>query len=192
MKKSLLVVALSFIMIGATTSAKAQAFEEGTKHLSVGVGFGGYYNYAYSGSDFSQIPTIFLAYDQGTAIELGPGYIGIGGFLGFSSAQSNYPYGTYAWDYKWTNFVVGARGTYHLPLDNDNLDLYGGLSLGIWSQSYKFESNDPFFPSYDDTSMFIYYALSVGGKYMLSENLGVFAELGYDIAYLKAGVTLGL
>lgn len=178
--------------MGAVSTASAQPFTEDTRHFSVGVGFGGYYNYAYSGSDFSQIPTIFLAYDQGTAIELGPGYVGIGGFLGYSSASSNYPYGSYSWDYKWTNFVIGARGTYHYPLDNDKIDLYGGVGLGLWSQSYKFSSNDPFFPSYDDRYMYIYYAFSVGGKFMLSDNFGIFAEAGYDIAYLKAGVTIGL
>lgn len=193
MKKHLLIALMGICFLGAATTAKAQPFVEGTKHLNVGIGFGGYYGYAYSGSDFSQIPTIFLAYDQGTAIELGPGVVGIGGFLGYSAASASYAYaGTYSWDYTWTNFVIGARGTYHYPLANEKLDVYGGLGIGIWSQAYKFSSNDPFFPETNDTYINLYYAFSVGGKYMLSEKFGVFAELGYDIAYLKAGVTLGL
>ncbi len=180
----------------ASKSANSQVFYEGVSHLNVGIGLGGYYSYSYlSGSDYSRTPTIFLSYDKGIMDEVGPGNIGIGGFLGFSSANANYAYVGYEWDYKWSNFVIGARGTYHLILDAENIDLYGALSLGLWAQTYKYTNSDPFWNGsldQSDTYMNLYYAFSVGGKYMFSENLGAFAEIGYDIAYLKLGVTLGL
>lgn len=183
-------------MLLTSSLVKAQAFDEGTKHLNLGIGFGGYYGYVYvTGADHSSLPTIFISYDQGTSIELGPGIIGIGGFAGYSSASARYDYVGYSWEYSWSNFVIGARGTYHFMLDNDNLDLYGGLSIGLWAQTYEYKDTDPFYNgSLDskDTYMNLYDAICFGGKYMFSEKFGVFAELGWDVAYLKAGVTLGL
>ena len=193
MKNRLIYSILAVGLLFSTTAVSAQAFSVGTKHLSLGVGFGGYFSYAYFG-DFSSTPTIFIAYDQGIIDELGPGNLGVGGFLAYKSSKYDYSYVNYSQTGTWTDFVIGARGTYHWPLDNEKIDLYGALSLGLAFQSYKFESDDPFYDNYDydANSSFLYYSFSVGGKYMFSEKLGVFAELGYDIAYLKAGVTLGL
>lgn len=198
MKNKLLLVAFVLTLGLATKTTQAQVFYEGVNHLNVGVGLGGYGSYAYiAGSDYSRTPTIFLSFDHGFMDDLGPGNLGLGAFLGFSSAHANYNYAGlgYEWDYKWSNFVIGARGTYHLLLDVDNVDLYGALSLGLWAQTYKYTNTDPFWNGTldgSDTYMNLYYAFSVGGKYMFSENFGAFAELGYDVAYLKLGVTLGL
>ncbi len=194
--KSIYSALIAIMLLCGSYSAKAQAFSIDSKHLNLGLGLGGYYNYGYlSGSDVTRIPTIFISYDQGFIEDVGPGIIGIGGFLGYSSATARYAYTGYEWQYNWTNFVLGARGTYHLALDNDKVDLYAGLGLGVWVQKYEYTDTDPFFNGTldsKDTFTNLYYAFSVGGKYMFSENLGVFAELGYDIAYLKFGVTIGL
>lgn len=196
MKKLFTIALLAVTLLTAGNTAKAQAFDVGTKHFNIGIGLGGYYSYAYvSGSNYSHLPTIFLSYDQGLIADVGPGIIGIGGFLGYSSAHADYDYVGYSWSYDWTNFVIGARGTYHYPLDNEKLDVYGGLSLGLWAQTYKYTDTDPYWNGaldVSDTYMNLYYALSVGAKYMFSPKLGAFAELGYDIAYLKLGLTLNL
>lgn len=197
MKKSLLVAVLSMVMVFTANRASAQAFGEGTNHLSIGIGLGsGYYGYAYvAGSEYSSIPTIFASFDHGTAIELGPGLIGIGGFAGFSSASANYAYVGYEYNYKWTNIVFGARGTYHYYIDNDNLDLYAGLSLGLWMQSYEYTNTDPFWGGtldVKDSYSNLYYAGCIGARYMFTESLGAFAEVGWDVALLKLGVTLGI
>lgn len=196
MKQTISSALIGLILLTGATSANAQAFDVGTKHLNIGLGFGGYYNYGYfSGSDHSQIPTIFLSYDQGIIADVGPGIVGIGGFLGYSSSTASYDYVGYSWKWSWTNFVIGARGTYHWPVENEKVDLYGALGLGLWMQKYSYTDTDPFWDGsldVDETYMDLYYAFSVGGKYMFSPNFGVFGELGWDIAYLKVGVTLGL
>ncbi|HNJ89029.1 MAG TPA: hypothetical protein PKO19_13645 [Chitinophagales bacterium] len=198
MKNKLLVAAVALTMVFSANRASAQAFYQGVNHLSLGVGFGGYLDYAYTGSgDFSHIPTLFASFDHGTIDDVFGGNIGIGGFVGYSSAKYNYDYLGYHDDSKWTYFAIGARGTYHYILDNENLDLYGGISIGVLSQSYDYNSNYPwvgFDPNsyYDYNNMVLYSSACVGAKYMFSESLGAFAELGWDIAWLKAGVTLGL
>jgi hypothetical protein len=175
----------------------AQAFSESTKELNAGLGFGNsYYGYSYvTGANYTQIPTIFLSYDQGTKIELGPGKIGIGGFLGFSSAKASYAYDNYEWSYSWKNTVIGGRGTYHYPVANEKLDLYGGVSIGIWMQSYTYRDTDPFWGgSLNQNQKYsnLYYAGCVGARYLFTDKIGAFGELGWDIALLKLGVTVKL
>jgi len=193
MKNKLLVIATAIIMVFAGNTAKAQAFAAGTTHVSLGFGLGGYLSYASFG-DFTSTPTLFLAVDHGIIDDLGPGSLGIGGFIAYKSAQYDYSYFGFTDSGKWTNFVIGARGTYHYYIDNDQIDLYAGLSLGLILESYNYDSNVPGVDNdfYDYNDNFLYYAFSFGGKYMFTESLGAFAELGYDIAWLKLGVTLAL
>lgn len=195
MKNKLLIATVAIIMVFGGKTVKAQAFYQGTFHLSAGFGLGGYLSYASFG-EFNQTPTLFVAGDYGIIDDLGPGNLGIGGFLAYKSASYDYSYLGYSDQGKWTDFVVGVRGTYHYFIDNDQLDLYGALSLGVVIESYDYTSNYSY-PGYDPNSFdynnnFAYYAFSVGAKYMFTESLGAFAELGWDIAFLKLGVTLGL
>jgi hypothetical protein len=194
MKNKLVLTLVAITMVFASNSAKAQAFAQGTTHVNVGFGLGGYLSYASFG-DFRSTPTLFLAVDHGVMDDLGPGSLGIGGFLAYKAASYDYNVFGYNETGKWTDFVIGARGTYHYYIDNEQIDLYAGLSLGLVIESYDYTSTyaggiDDDFYDYNDN--FVYYAFSVGGKYMFTENLGAFAELGYDIAWLKLGVTLGL
>ena len=178
-----------------TVQISAQAFSSTTKEFNAGLGFGNsYFGYTYaSGANYSQIPTIFLSYDQGTNIEIGPGTIGVGGFFGYSSAKASYAFDTYEWSYSWKNTVVGGRGTYHYPVANDKLDLYGGVSVGLWMQSYTYRDTDPSFNGlYDQNERYtnLYYSGCVGARYLLTDKIGLFGELGWDIALLKLGATI--
>jgi hypothetical protein len=167
-------------------------FEIGSKNLNLGIGFGGYLSYSSAG-DFSSSPTLFAAYDQGIIDNIGPGTIGIGGFAAFKTANYNYDYfGGYRDTGRWTNFVVGARGTYHYPLDVDKLDVYGVFNLGLVLESFKYTSTYPGIvaSNYDYNDSFLYYAVNAGATYQVSPKFGVFAEVGYDIAWLKAGINL--
>ena len=66
----------------------------------------------------------------------------------------------------------------------------GALNLGLVFQSYKYTSS--FYTETSTKSNFLYYSFSVGGKYFFTDAIGAFAELGWDIAYLKAGVAISL
>jgi hypothetical protein len=200
MKNKLLVSVLVGMMMFTANRSSAQAFYEGVNHLNIGLGFGGYLDYAYVGSgDFNRIPTLFASFDHGIVDDVFGGNIGVGGFVGYSSAKYSYDYGTYHDESQWTYFAIGVRGTYHYYLDNDNLDIYGGVGIGVLSQSYDYNSNytypgigyDPN-AFYDYNNMTLYSSACVGAKFMFSESVGAFAELGWDIAWLKAGVTIGL
>jgi len=104
---------------------------------------------------------------------------------------------TYSAYWKYSYLLIGARGSYHfseaLNLSNPNLDVYGGAGLLYRHYSVKTKGSvidDE--PGYDwqasGSDMTI--DLHVGARYLFSEHVGGFAELGYGISPLKLGVSL--
>jgi hypothetical protein len=188
MKKISLFALLSF----AFALLKAQPFELGTNVFNAGIGLGGHYSYW--GIGYISTPAIGLSYEKGIKEGLGPGIIGIGGYLGYKNItyHYNYLFSNYYVDQKWTYLIIGLRATYHYNFYlDDNLDLYGGLLLSYNNVNYKEDSNDPLYvsssyKSYVDLSLF------VGGTYYFSDKIGVFTELGYGIAYWTIGVSFRL
>ena len=106
------------------TAEYPTAFQPGEKIIQAGLGFGmvGVYGDVV-------IPPISVSFDIAKEIEGFP--ISFGGIIGI--AKSEYDYGWFTNDYKWTYtyFVIGARAAYHLKLMNSpKIDPYGGIMLG--------------------------------------------------------------
>jgi hypothetical protein len=107
--------------------------------------------------------------------------ISIGGYAGYASTKENFGSG----EWKYTNFIIGARGSYHKELV-DNINTYGGIMLGYnmadaeWSGPGNAQASVGGFT----------YAGFVGARYHFSEKLGLFGEVGYGIAFLQTGLTI--
>ncbi len=174
MKKLLLLFLVSLFSLSQLV-AQQSTFEKGSKVLNLGIGFGStYYSSFYS----SQMPSLSASFEAG-AIDgiLDKGSIGIGGYLGYSSAKwTNY--------YKTTNIIIGARGSFHYPLV-DKLDTYTGLLLGYNIYSYKYY--DTYFGAHASAGGVIL-AWYAGARYYFSNNFAAMAEIGYGISYLTVGV----
>lgn len=180
------------VLVSSVGTTKAQVMDEGTNILGASIGIGSSLVGSYSGSGFSQTPGLSVSFDHGMS-ELGNGVWSLGGYLGYKSYTWEYPtYNGYSYKYKWNFTIIGVRGAYHFDIDNDNLDLYLGamLSYNMFSDSYT--TTDPT----DDG----FYRLSYnyggvgftgfgGIRYMLSDNFGLHAELGYGVAYLSLGAS---
>lgn len=171
------------IVLFAFNSAMAQGkFEVGSNVASVGIGLGSSLG-VYGGSTSS--PGISLQYERGMWDVGGPGVVSLGGYLGFKSFKYNNIY-----EQKWRYTVIGLRSAYHYNgLDVPELDVYGGAMLSYNSLSYSdnFPANYLVNGTWDS---YISLTLYVGGRYYLADNLAVFAELGYGIAYLNIGAAL--
>src|SRR5690606_27342499 len=105
---------------------------------------------------------------------------------GFKSANYKHPGGIHKAN--WTNVFVGVRGTYHLTLlkdKNNKFDPYGGVTLGMRFLSHK-DSNPLTNPAYNRA--YPIGGLFVGARYKFTPNFGVFAEAGYDVSFLRAGL----
>lgn len=161
-------------------TATGNMFNVGDNVVNLGVGLGSRYSYA--GTGVSVSPAVSLSYERGVR-ELGPGTLGISGFVGYQGAKSDL--GGFG-DYKFTDIIVGARAAFHYPLV-DKLDTYGGLGIGIRHAGVKFEGSS-YFGSMAASSTGVYSGLFLGARYFFTDAIGAFAELGYDQTYLKVGL----
>jgi len=137
--------------------------------LDPGIGLGTYYK----GLPFG------VSYEHGFTDE-----ISAGPFLNYSSYSDN---GLY--NYSLHLLYVGVRGSYHLAkllnVSNPKFDPYAGVSLGYYSASYDY-AGDPLPGAYGST---VFLGVHAGARYMFSDHIGGFAEVGYGVAALQVGVS---
>lgn len=166
MKKIHFTLLLVLGLLAGTKSFAQMPIDKGTKFINLGIGLGGGY---YTGG--------------------GVGFVGIADFGVYKNitagVQAGYhSYGNAYLTYNYHSFDLGVRGSYHfnelLSLANDKVDLYAGLGLSYYSFSYG---------GYLDNYGSVYVPIHLGGRYLFSDNVGAFAELGSSINTLKLGVT---
>lgn len=183
------------------SSSNGQCYDENSRILNIGIGFGArYYSYGQGSSyTYRSTPALSLSYEQAIKEKLGPGYLGVGGYFGYQRATFKYDdlyfNGTkYYYRHSWNYTVISARAAYHLDILNiKNAEAYFGVILGLRFQSYKYETNsiDPNknFYQLDDRSVYPSYSLFVGGRWYFKPKIALFGELGYGISYLTAGLS---
>jgi len=132
------------------------------------------------------IPPVFITGDYCLREDLGPGNLGIGGYIGFSGYKYDYAFDD--WYVKYNTFIIAGRGTYHFVDLVDKLDLYGGILLGAEIVSHRDNFNDDTF-DYSYNSSGLAYSLFAGARYFFTDNIAVMGELGYGIAVLSLGVS---
>ena len=173
----------------AKTSAKANSADEpfgvGTNALNLGIGLGNRYGYgtAFFGGSSSISPAISLSYERGF-MQLGPGVLGLGAFVGYQGASYDLGGGD---KWKYTDLIVTLRGAFHYPV-TPQFDAYGGLGLGVRHAGASYEGNGYSGISSSSTNEFAS-GLFVGGRYFFTPSIGAFAELGYDQTFLKIGLS---
>ncbi len=161
---------MSLLLVGTQSFAQ---YQKGDKLLNAGIGLSSYYG--------GGLP-IGASFEVGITDE-----ISVGAQLDFYTW--GYNFGGYKWRY--TFVPVAVRGSYHvnelLNLNNDKLDLYGGLALGYYISSFK--DNSGYSGFYDNAyGNQVLFGIHLGGRYYFKPNLGAFAEVGYGVSALKLGV----
>jgi hypothetical protein len=86
------------------------------------------------------------------------------------------------------------RGTWHPDfLNGEKYDVYGAVQLGYVHFGYSYSATGYYNTSSAGGSSLnsgLAFGLAVGGRYYLTKNIGLMAELGYDIAFLKVGASV--
>lgn len=159
-----------------TTISSDVPFAVGSNVLNLGLGFGA----SWYSTSASATPAFSASYERGI-LALGPVTLGIGGYLGFQRATSG---NAAFFSNGANNVVITARGALHYPAAH-NLDLYGGLGLGM--RNISLDKKSVFYET--SNTDFIGSAV-IGGRYYFTNSIGAFAELGYDQTYFKAGIAL--
>jgi hypothetical protein len=186
MKKNLkylllvLVIAISQLLL--QPAANAQTFNKGDAVLNFGVGVGS--AYLYSGA--TAWPAVNASFEYGVYKLKNIGVFSVGGILSWQHAYNGYN----NYDLAWNEIYFGARSAFHLSLlEIDNLDVYGGITIGLRSYS------DPVWNSYtarweNNYGVNPFGGAFVGGRWYFTPSFGVFSELGYDVSWLKAGFSI--
>ena len=177
-------VLLLLIVFSIHLPGKTQTFLPGDMVINLGLGIGSNF---YSGTGYTTgFPPLSGTFEYGLN-ELGPGVLGIGGYLGYTSYKwkATTSGSTYGW--KYSSLIIGARGNYHYNF-LESLDTYAGLMLGVnivgskatgdWPTGYDFSANSTGF----------IWAFYIGGRYYFTDSFAAMLELGYGIAWLNIGV----
>ncbi len=158
---------LCSLLLLVAISANAQVYQKGSKFANIGVGLS---------PGIGVIGTYEIGFHEAISAGAFASYQSWG-----SSGLSNYG-----------RVAVGGRADYHLGeilkkanvnLDLNKMDPYAGIQLGvgIFTGSYGTLARTR-----------LLYGGHAGMRYMFKPSLGFFGEVGYDVSYLKAGVTLKL
>lgn len=158
------------LLLSVNLTASAQSFQKGDAVLNGGIGLGS--TYTWSGG--MSLP-LGVGFEYGVA-DLEVGSVGVGGDFGYVSGSGlNILY-------------IGGKGTYHFnelfEVENDKLDIYGGL--GIYYRSFSYSGTNLTFGSG------IIAGFHVGTRYYFADNIGGYAELGNNWAWLNIGVAFKL
>ncbi len=193
MKRTLIILAsivLSFLATPQNT--KAQAFDKGALLFDAGIGVPYYANVL--------VPPVFVNLEMGVHQ-----YIGVGITGGYYNWKTYWYYTNYRY---YSNHIIGAGFiTFHgsellkeLDLDMgdilNKLDLYAKAGFGLNLNSY----NDYYWDSdkqdyVEEVKFRIYpdFNFNLGARYYLSDQLGVFAEVGGGFySYTQFGITFKL
>jgi hypothetical protein len=179
MKRILLISVL--LVIAISMSFGQIAYKQGDNVVSAMFGLGSSISY---GSAKTDVPPLSVAFDYGFNEN-----ISLGGIVGYtaSSESGSIPFfGSY--EFKYSDFIIGARGAYHYDLlHNEMIDTYGGLVLGYDVAS---ASATGFGTAASAGGLVI--GGFIGGRYYFTPNLGAQLELGYGIAYFNIGIAYKL
>ncbi len=164
------VVSAAAMMVFGLSLSYAQSYEKGDNLLNIGVGFGGGFG----------MP-IGLSFEHGFSDK-----ISAGAYLGYASTSEDF--GVAKW--KWTYGLAAARASYHFDFNVENLDPYLGVILGYNYAKGEWSSGGS--GAFSPSAGGVVYGGHAGARYYLSSKFAVFAEVGYGLGNLNAGVAFKL
>ncbi len=181
----------------------SQAFDDGTNLINIGFGlpagtritrdFEPYKKY--TDYKFKNYGTVILKYEHGLHK-----YFGIGLNLEYSGSSANYKYDDnaniaaprYLVTIKGNAYGFYARFNAHLPI-GDKLDFYGGAGLGyFYTVNTKTDTNPNANTNIQQKSTVLDfdYQLTLGARFMVKDNVGVFVETGRATTAFQLGLVL--
>jgi hypothetical protein len=197
----------NFLNKPAKAAGSGTCFDENTHLINVGIGIGGVRYYGFSrggGYSYSSSPAISISYEQPWSKRVGPGFLGVGGYLGFKSARARYEYNywngnnnntNYYYEHRWNHIVLAARAVYHWDVLNwEKGEVYGGALVGVRIRTYDYATNDNT-PGVNyrrsDAGVSPLVAAFAGARWYFAPKFALFAEAeaGYSISFINGGIT---
>jgi hypothetical protein len=168
-------------------SRNSGSFSQEHSILSLGYGFGNQF-YGFSGTNRFALGPFYVKYEHGFLRD----EVGLGGHIAFANAWVKYNAGNTTYKDHVAAFSIAFLGYYHFNklIPVENLDVYAGVGLSVWTRSWKRDSdnNGIVYNDYSDTN--VYAVVKVGARYYIKPTFGFYGEVGYDqMSTVNLGVT---
>ncbi len=199
MKKVLVTIGL---VSAFSLSSKSQVMHQDANFVSVGYGVGNIIQSSFQLSEetdadfkYSGVGPLFFKYEYAFAPK-----IGVGLNVAYAQATADYLYrDQYTTDgsklleetLDWKTWSALLRINWHLG-ENEKVDPYIGIGLGYRTASWEGRNNDPQqeFNSVEIRNPFNFgMDATFGTRFMFTENIGAYAEVGLAKAVLQFGLT---
>lgn len=197
--KSIAVVAFTALLMFNPNNSDAQAFEEEKMYISLG----------YGGPNLSA--SLFKVFQSEAGYKItgvGPIHakfeyavsdkIGLGASLNFvhTKIKWNATSGseTYEQGYKYMALAANARINWHF-IDNDKLDVYYGLGFGYNYSNSEFYTTNPSVvedQTFSLSGVPIGFETTFGIRYLITDNIGIYAEFGWAKSIAQGGLVYKL
>lgn len=195
MKKIILIIC--FLSLFNVICAENEAFKIGENRASFGLGLGWIHKEAFKKSVHLPAPNAVI--ERGAVPFKDLGFLSIGAEFGFHYGfhKDKIPVTNLNYKESWAEIYFLPRVAlycHELFYEDDfptNIDLYGGIGLGIIYLSDQFSPNISNLVGLDDNSGFkLGYNIFVGARYYFKPNTAVYAELGYGLSFLNFGISV--
>jgi hypothetical protein len=176
-------------------SIHAQAFKVNENRASFGIGFGWTDKVQISNSTHLPSPNALI--ERSILPFQKIGFLSLGAQFGFHYGHhsSTIPLTSTKYEQSWTAvyFVPRLALYFHEILVEEaddfpkNIDLYGGVGIGFNFLSHKVKPEEVL---ENDTKFKLGRHFFIGGRYYFNSNVAAFAEIGYGLSFLNAGITI--
>jgi opacity protein-like surface antigen len=204
--KKLSSVALAATLVFSANNSTAQAFEEGTSSASIGYGFGNIGNnlnsrfkntvlatYTYKiqdGYQFSYLGPLFLKYEYAISDKFGLG-LNVSYLTSTAEFTSTdfYTNEVFNNSINRTGYNIMMRFNWHFG-DHDMIDPYFGLAGGYRSNNWSSDLEDQGLPEINLSTVFhVGIEATFGTRFLFTDNVGAYVEIGLARAFFQFGVT---
>jgi hypothetical protein len=186
-------VILTACFLGLFGTTHAQAFKIGENRASFCMGFGWVYKENLNNSVHFPSPNALV--ERSIIPFENVGLVSVGAQFGFHHGYHNGTFNSVKYKQSWTSvyFVPRVALYFHELFDaNDftqNIDLYAGLGIGFNFLSHKIPE-EVGLPDSDRNGFNLGYNIFAGGRYYFKPHASAFAEIGYGLSVLNAGITI--
>jgi len=191
MQKLLLSAITVFLYIGISN---AQPLTFGKHNLGLSFGIPNEIHSNYS----SKSPSVNISYHYGFSDKIGIGYISAGGMISFFGADYKVDNSGVKYNAEYSYTTIGPRAAYHFDMSDitgnktwDLIDVYAGMFLGLQFEKMKTYDSITDITNTDNKSR-LATDIFAGIRYSLTDNVGIYSELGFGLNSFNFGVSYRL
>lgn len=194
MKIFFMAMVCAFVLTHA--EVKAQAYNVGQVTMSAGYGFPNFTRTAFNFIDgVSNLESHVIGPVYGKFEYAVTDVIGFGVNVAYTYGNASYETSDelidsiiYNTSFTYQSYSILGRLNFHFG-NSDMVDPYAGIGLGYRNSNYKYDSEDP---NFDETDFngFLHFGvdLTLGARFYLTENFGLYGEVGLAKTPLQVGL----